>query len=499
MVHFLSLSLKKYFLKGLNLLLIILFLTACVSETPTSIQVTPTTITTEQIIDGKTATPLPTRGVYDPGTPVDYTAQEGDTLPALAAHFNTTEKEIREANPDLPASITTLPAGLPMRIPIYYLALWGTPYRIIPDSLFVNGPAQVGFNTVAFVDSQPGWLKNYSAFAGEVTRRGGNLINYVAETYSISPRLLLAIAEYQAGALSSPVLDKEKIDYTLGYDNQYHKGLYLQLVWAANTLNNVYYQWRTGRIDTINLLDGTLEHPDPWQNASTVTLQAYFSLILPADQYKLAISSSGLTATYTKLFGDPWQNVQNNIPGSLEQPTLLLPFEPGKTWAFTGAPHAGWGSGDPLAALDFAPPTSVGKCSISSEYVVAVADGEVSRTDTGVAMLDLDGDGDDRTGWVILYLHLSSNEKVNQGTLVKAGEQLGHPSCEGGEATGTHVHIARKYNGEWVPADSVIPFVMDGWIPHNGMGAYFGYLTKSGRSIIASDSAVSASMITAGN
>jgi len=41
-----------------------------------------------------TPTPLPTRPVYIPGELVEYNAQSGDTLPALAAHFNTTVQEI---------------------------------------------------------------------------------------------------------------------------------------------------------------------------------------------------------------------------------------------------------------------------------------------------------------------------------------------------------------------------------------------------------------------
>jgi len=488
--------------RWIHLLIFSLFLASCAAQatstasptasptsTPSLMPATPTELIVE------TATPLPTRGIYDPGTLVDYIAQDGDTLPALAAHFNTTEKEIRDANPELPATVTTLPAGLPMKMPIYYMALWGSPYRILPDSLFVNGPAQVDFNTVEFVNSQPGWLKNYSALAGEQTRKGGDLIDYVAWEFSISPRLLLAIAEFQAGALSSPQIPDDKVDYTLGYEDRYHKGFYLQLVWAANTLNNGYYQWRSGTINTINLLDGTLEHPDPWQNASSVALQNYFSQILTTEQYRLAISADGFNAAYTRLFGDPWQNVMTNIPGSLEQPSFRLPIEPGKTWAFTGAPHSAWGSGDPLAALDFAPPSAVGKCSSSTDYAVAVADGEISRVDKGVAMLDLDGDGDDRTGWVVLYLHISSYEKVRQGQLLKAGDFIGHPSCEGGSSTGTHVHIARKYNGEWMLADGALAFNLDGWVAHNGTNAYLGFLIKNGKIITASEQAAPTSLI----
>jgi len=36
-----------------------------------------------------TSTPLAARPIYAPGELVDYTAQSGDTLPLLAARFNT--------------------------------------------------------------------------------------------------------------------------------------------------------------------------------------------------------------------------------------------------------------------------------------------------------------------------------------------------------------------------------------------------------------------------
>ena len=92
-------------------------------------------------------TPLPTRPAYTPGELVDYTVQTGDTLPALASHFNTSIEELREENPIIPEDVTTLPPGMPMKIPIYYAPLWGTSYQILPDSHFVNGPAQVGFDS----------------------------------------------------------------------------------------------------------------------------------------------------------------------------------------------------------------------------------------------------------------------------------------------------------------------------------------------------------------
>jgi hypothetical protein len=69
---------------------------------------------------------------------------------------------------------------------------------------------------------------------------------------------------------------------------------------------------------------------------------------------------------------------------------------------------------------------------------------------------------------------------------VKAGDHIGHPSCEGGTATGTHIHIARKYNGEWMAAGDPLPFVMSGWTAHAGSALRQGSLTKGDRTIIAS-------------
>ncbi len=95
---------------------------------------------------------------------MEYSAQNGDTLPALAAHFNTTIQEILEANPDLSAKITTLTPGSRLLIPIYYKALWGNPFQILPDAYFANGPLQSSFDTKAFVDSHPAGEKLFRSW-----------------------------------------------------------------------------------------------------------------------------------------------------------------------------------------------------------------------------------------------------------------------------------------------------------------------------------------------
>jgi LasA protease len=444
-------------------------------------------------------TPLPTRPLYTPGQLVEYTAQMGDTLPALAARFNSTEKEIRAANPIIPADATTMPSGMPMKIPIYYQPFWSSPYQILPDSLFINGPGEVGFNPVDFVKSQPGWLKNYSFFVEPRTEQGGELVQQVADDYSISPRLLLAVIEYNCKALSDPNFPANDDAYFLYAGNSNDRGLYRQLMGFAELINNAYYSARSGSLTQWDLLDGRAERPDPWQNPASIALQYYFSQSLPPTDYQVAISGEGLAKTYTLLFGDPWKDVQPHIPGSLVQPDLLFPFPAGHTWAFTGGPHTGWGSSQPYAAVDFAPPSVAGGCEASNDWATAVADGVIVRTGNAEAVLDLDGDGKEQTGWTIFYLHLQNGSIPAVGTHLKAGDPIGHPSCEGGHATGTHVHIARKYNGEWIQAAGSLALNFEGWVEQPGTAAYLGTMVKGDRMIRACTCSDQLTFTTAGS
>jgi murein DD-endopeptidase MepM/ murein hydrolase activator NlpD len=301
----------------------------------------------------------------------------------------------------------------------------------------------------------------------------------------VSPQLLLALLEYQSGALSRPAVDPGRATYPLGYENQFHRGVYLQLVWAANTLNNSYYSWRNGKLIEFDRPDDTIYRLDPWLNAATASLQEFFNRLLPMDEFEQAIGPEGIALTFRNLYGDLWQTDTPHMPGSLEQPQLRLPTQPGELWALTGGPHTGWGTGEPWAALDFAPGLTSRGCVSTDSWALAMADGVVVRSETGIVVLDLDGDGDERTGWNIFYLHLAKTGRARVGQSLLAGWPVGHPSCEGGSSTGTHVHVARKYNGEWVEAAGALPFVMEGWTATEGAAAYIGTLTRLGHVITA--------------
>ena len=489
---------KKYrnsYLRRLSLFFLMLTLASCTTHQRPTYIISETAPTDTAL--APTSTPYNERPVYEPGTLVDYVAQSGDNLELLSLRFGTTPSEILFSNPEIPKDVTTLPPGFPMKMPVYYEPFWGPSYQIIPDSAFVYGPDLLDFDLSVFLDSTNGWFKNYGAFIQEKYRNVNGVIKYYAENYSLNPKLLLALVEYQTGALSNPQRDRTLEATFLGFDNN-HRSVELQISYAADLLNDGFYRYFKGELTSLVLDDGLVENIDPWQNSATVALQYYFSQVYKGEEYRKAIGPDGFAKTFKELFGDPWQRDLTVLPGLLSQPQFILPFENGTTWSYTGGPHTGWGTRKPWAALDFAPPSLTQGCVETEQYALAVADGVVARTDSGTVMLDLDGDGDERTGWVILYLHVAEDGRVKVGDRLKQGDRVGRPSCEGGNATGTHVHLARKYNGQWIPAAwSVIPFNLEGWTPVEGIAAYQGALVRGTQRVRASTLSDSASMISA--
>jgi LasA protease len=461
-------------------LILLILLTACENApvVPTATVIPPSTpaLPTEERLPQGAPTPLPTRERWEFGDVLPYVVQSGDTLTALAAHFNTTPEAIQDLNPDFDfTAYTTLPPGQSLTLPAYYAPLSGTPYHIIPDSELVASAGQRNFSLKATIIEYNGFLSRYSEYAEEKTRPSWEIIERVARDYSINPRLLLALVEYRSGALTQPGVTD--FTYPLGYSDTLHTGLDKQLIWAAEQLTRGYYGWRYGIVVEATTSDGFVERLDFWQNAGTAALHGLFGQLMTMDQFEEAVSPAGFGATYRKLFGEPFKYEVTLIPTNLVQPELALPFVTGKIWGYTGGPHPVWGENTPWGALDFAPPAVAGGCGYSTEWVTAMADGVVARSGEATLILDLDGDGDEYTGWVIFYYHMGVDNLASTGKVVKTGDSLGHPSCEGGRATGTHVHVVRRYNGEWFPADGLIPFVLSGWTAHRGDAPYGGTLT----------------------
>ncbi len=432
-----------------------------------------------------TNAPLPTLNPIS-STPTtealsEYAVQAGDTLSDIAARFRTTMAILIDinqlSNPNMlfVGQILKLP-GPPRET---------TPaVKTLPNAALIRGPASGNFDLAGFIAQLPGYLRDYyelwvyGAAAGGVnseTRSAAQIIESVSLEYSIDTRILLTLLEYQGRWLSDALPDANRLSQPIFTGSAPPKGLYHQLSLAADWLNRGYYGWKYGSLTSLAALSGERYRIAPGLNAASVALQSLYSQINPAPRWQQDVSSEGFVRHYQAYFGDPFARTDDKtIPSHLKQPTLILPFARGETWYFTGGPHNGWGRNSTWGALDFAPPDAgqnYSSCFVSEFPVRAMADGQVVYSDAGLVLQDLDSDGDPGTGWLLLYLHMSAEGRVAIGSQLSAEDVIGYPSCEGGFSSATHVHIARRYNGEWIPADcqncpatlDIPPFTLGGW------------------------------------
>jgi LasA protease len=413
-----------------------------------------------------------------------YVVQPGDSLHTIAQRYFVSVEDILAANeisqPDY------LEIGQVLTIPAPQPDINGPGFKVIPDSELVNGPSSADFDLKDFIHSQGGYLSDYKEEVDDRQLSGVKIVQRIAQEFSVNPRLLLAVLEYQSGWVTDENPDEETLDYPIGVAVDWRKGLYNQLAWAADNLNRGYYLWRVNGLAVWILKEGSIVKVDPSINAGTAGVQHLFSQLYEVEEWQQAVGSEGLISVYNEFFGYPFHYaVEPLLPANLVQPPMQLPFERRISWSFTGGPHGGFGSGSAWAAIDFAPPGEALGCVQSEAWVVAVVDGLILRTGNGAVIQDLDNDGLEQTGWIVLYMHVEARERIQAGTYLQAGEKIGHPSCEGGVSSGTHLHLARRYNGEWIPADQDLPFVLDGWKTEGTGWEYDGYLVKDGQSIEA--------------
>jgi LysM repeat protein len=418
--------------------------------------------------------------------PILYYSQSGDTLTVVAARFGVTIDEIKTQSEISPRELIK-PQTL-LVLPDYYgFDIAADP--IMPDSEIIYSPSALDFDIDAFVAEAGGYLSTYREYTGEGWMSGADIIRKVATEESINPRILIGLLEYQSDWVYGQPQNIFEKDYPMGFPIIDKKGLLKQITFSVKVLANGYYGWREGRITEVLFTDGTQQRIHPKMNAGSAAIEHFFANFYdPARWLAILYGDGSFPEVYEQMFGSPWiraLTVEPLYSIGLTQPTMELPFLPGKKWAHTGGPHPAWGSSGSWAALDFAPGSDKSGCVVSYEWVVASAPGLVVRTGPGLVVLDLDGDGYEQTGWVILYLHIASEGKVKNGTYLDQDGLIGHPSCEGGSATGTHVHIVRKYNGEWIAADGPLAFNLSGWISYKGDNPYEGKLIRKDAVVFA--------------
>lgn len=428
---------------------------------------------------------------HEPGV-WNYMTQSGDTIPSLSARFGADPGQIHGL-PD-PQSGSFVAPGLPLSIPME--ALDALPdWALLPDSAIPYGPSSAEFDLAGYILEHGGILAAYSEEVDEQVMSGEEIIERVALDTSTNPRLLLAFLEMRSGWVIGPAKVAATSRYPIGWSVEPYHGLYKELILTARFLDQGFYGWRSGRMTAAEFPGGGKLRMDPRVNAGTAA-----ATILVTRMYRQATFSQalygpeGFIATYWRMFGDPWQTAAGyepvfnaDFPQNL--PRLELPFEAGTRWNFTSGPHITWGSASPWGALDFAPSGERSGCYVSSQWATAAAGGVITRSERGMVYLDTDGDSREQTGLVLLYLHMAEWERIPAGTRVKTGQPIGHPSCEGGVATGTHLHFARKYNGEWLRIGPEAPLQLSGWTAYAAERQYQGQLlSPDGGTVVTSRS-----------
>ena len=424
-------------------------------------------------------TPDPTRPISAIASGSAYSVQPGDTLAVIAARAGTTLEALMSANGILDPNL--LEVGQVLVIPnADGTVTYGAAFKIIPDSELVYSPSAASFDVPAYLKLKNGFIRAYSEEAGNgEIKTAVEMVVEVAQSYSVNPRLLLALLEYRGKWLSETSVSEDATLYPFGLIEPTRSGLYKQLLDTADLLSVGYYGWKYRGFTNVTFADGRTVTLSPTLNPGTAGVVYFLSKYATLEQWQLDVSEQGFFQMYLSMFGDPFRSAyEPMLPADLRQPTLEFPFPPGEIWFYTGGPHGGYDVGSAWASVDFAPPMPPetyfipGSCYVSPYFATAAAPGVIARSGEGFAILDLDFDGNEHTGWTIVYLHIEENENLAPaGTILDVGEKIGQPSCMGGFSQGTHMHIARRYNGEWIPVDCyncpagvpAVPFVMSGW------------------------------------
>ena len=218
-----------------------------------------------------------------------YVVQYGDALGKIARRYQIGLPALvaanQLANPDY------LEVGQVLVIPATQPGPTGPAFKVIPDSELVFGPASVGFDITEFVRRYDSYLLRYEQEVEGRILSGPQIVARVAQDFSVNPRLLLAILEYQSGWVTRANPGVATRETPILVAESWRTGLYFQLAWVANNLNRGFYLWRVGGVGFWPLPDGEVVPAEPTLNAATAGVQYMFSLIYTRSDWERAITA----------------------------------------------------------------------------------------------------------------------------------------------------------------------------------------------------------------
>jgi len=352
---------------------------------------------------------------------------------------------------------------------------------LVSDGQFVWGPNVGDFDLTAFLQERGSPLASLA-----------NAVEVNAAYYGINPRVLLAVLETRYGLVTALP------------DGMADAGLIALIEDTSQTLHNAFYdhlyQWgsRAGNAaaDTppaIALADGaSLQIADGTSSGSYAVAAALGTDQTPAsaDTLLAADAAGGFEAVFIELFPgvDPLDASNDINPSSLPPDDLLqFPFPLDSAWRFSGV-HS-WAGGDygsDRSSMDFSTTWS-NFPNFPYKNTVAAAGGNARIITPYAGHLPCWVEIDHGGGWTTSYYHLrnigstsGSIGNLSRNQLIGA---IGTETCNGGFASGAHVHFTLWYNGALFDLDGV---KLSGWTVHvdwaaQGDDTYnSGYIERDG-------------------
>jgi len=359
-----------------------------------------------------------------------------------------------------------------------------SPSALVSDGQFVWGPNVGNFDIAKFLKSIESPLTPYAVD-----------IESWAHYYTLNPRVLLTVLEINFGYLTGLdlQLDPAEVRQTIEDTSMDLSLAFYQHMYKLGDRRKGPLPLGAQAAQSFKFEDG-VQAELIWSPSSGSYAVAALEAKGRLKSVDSSIQALGGTDAFDAVFGyffpdtDPLDTTNDLQPDSPPPDDYFqFPFPLEATWTFSGAHSWSGGSSFPdRSSMDFSTPWSNYPDSPYKNTVAAAPGDAVVRvpaSGNAPCWVQIDHGG----GWSTHYYHL-----VNVGSSGAIGPKsrnqliggIGEELCNGGFATGPHVHFALFYNG--APYD-LEGLKLSGWTVHEGprdSNAYnTGYLERDGTTV----------------
>jgi murein DD-endopeptidase MepM/ murein hydrolase activator NlpD len=310
----------------------------------------------------------------------------------------------------------------------------------------------------AFLDAQPGPLKDVRFQIGDRSQSFAEVLNGMASLYSLNPKIMPALLEQQSRLLSSAEPSPEQMSWALGFrgEDGRRQGLYQQFYWGMIELRHAVRDYTITPGDALPELvfaDDERQRPPSDISLTRYALARVLAPTTTPDQLPAKLDE--FLRTYTRLFDDPrlpptgWpQLAEPFLTNPMEVQTRVTSFFDHDTPFLrqNGSLVSFWGRRETMLSYDGHTGWDYGMR--PPDRVLAAADGTVvfaGNSDDGCFTPARGVIIDHGNGYRTLYWHLSELF-VETGQSLSAGTPIGAAGASGC-AFGPHLHFQVQYLG----------------------------------------------------